>query len=116
MAPARVTAAMFSMWTSESGVSRVIRTSVRRSLSMTSAQRWMRLRVIPCAIVASVEPEHGQMSAAGASDDPEAKGAVRSSSPRIVTLPGAAADRATNSRTTASGSAAPDGRRAGVRG
>ena len=86
--PARVTAAMFSMWTRLSGVSRVISTSRRRSFSITSAQRWMRLRAAPVAIAPRVEPEQGAISAAGARDEPEAKGAVRSFSPSTVTAPG----------------------------
>ena len=86
---------MFSMWIRLSGVSRGISTSRRRSFSITSAQRWMRLRAVPWAIAASVAPEQGAISAAGASDDPEAKGAVRSFRPSTVTEPDSAPKRST---------------------
>ncbi len=95
---------MFSMWIRLSGVSRVTSTSRRRSLSITSAQRWMRLRAAPEAIAPSVDPEHGAIRAAGASDEPEANGAVRSLSPSTVTAPGPAAKRSTNEATTRPGS------------
>ena len=110
--PARVTAAMFSMWIRLSGVSRGISTSRRRSFSITSAQRWMRLRAVPWAIAASVAPEHGAISAAGASDDPEAKGAVRSLSPSTVTEPDSAPKRSTKVAITRPGSSG--GRRPGL--
>ena len=44
------------------------------------------------------------MSAAGASDDPEANGAVMSFSPSTVTEPGGVAKRSTNALTTRAGS------------
>ena len=86
-APARVTAAMFSRWIRLSGVSRGISTSRRRSFSITSAQRWIRFRAVPWAMHARLAPEQGAMSAAGASDDPDANGAVMSLRPSTVTDP-----------------------------
>ena len=65
----------------------------------------MRLRAVPVAIAPRVEPEQGAIRAAGASDEPEAKGAVRSFRPRTVTVPGSEANRSTKDATARAGSA-----------
>ena len=85
---------MFSRWIRLSGVSRGTSTSRRRSLSITSAQRWIRLPPTPWAIAARVDIEHGATTAAGASDDPDAKGWVMSRRSSTRTGPGPSAKRA----------------------
>src|SRR5450830_1356127 len=62
-----------------SGVSRGTTTSGRRSLSATSPTRWMSVRVVPRAICATVDTEHGQITAASGKLLPLAGGAARSS-------------------------------------
>ena len=53
---------------------------------------------------ARLAPEQGAISAAGASDEPDANGAVMSLSPSTVTDPLPAAKRSTNALTTRAGS------------
>jgi hypothetical protein len=64
-----------------SGVSRGTRMSGRRSFSMTSAARWIRLSASPQATAASVPMLQGQMTMASAGLEPEATGANHSSRP-----------------------------------
>ena len=72
---------MCSRWITESGVSRATRTSVRRSLSATSAARSIRLSASPQATAASVPIEQGQITIASGGLEPEAIGAYQSSRP-----------------------------------
>ena len=58
-APASVTETRLRRWTSESGVSRGTSTSLRRSLSVTSAARSTSERLVPPAMAATVPIEHG---------------------------------------------------------
>src|SRR5258708_16447337 len=53
-------------------------TSLRRSLSVTSAARSMRERLVPCAIAASVPIEQGQTTMPSVCTDPDAGWAPRS--------------------------------------
>ena len=55
----RLSASMFSRWITDSGVSRVTSTSLRRSLSVTSAARLIRDSPNPIRMLASVFMLHG---------------------------------------------------------
>ena len=59
MAPISVAAVMLRRWARLNGVSRTISSSLRRSLSVTSAARVSRLSEKPCATEASVFIEQG---------------------------------------------------------
>lgn len=62
---------MFSRWISLNGVSRGTRTSGRRSLSVTSAARVIRLSAKPCRIAASVFMLHGTTTMPDTGYDPD---------------------------------------------
>src|SRR2546428_664115 len=81
-----VASVKFRKCTSESGVSRGTRMSVRRSLSPTSAARSMRLRLVPCAIAATVPIQQGQITIPAVFADPDAGSAPRSESSNTRTL------------------------------
>ncbi len=70
---------MLSRWIADSGVSRGTRTSGRRSFSITSAARSIRLSASPCAIAPSVPMLHGHTAIASAGLEPDAIGAIQSS-------------------------------------
>ena len=70
---------MFSRWIAESGVSRGTSTSGRRSFSMTSAARSIRLSARPPAIAPSVPMLQGQTTIASPGFEPDATGAYQSS-------------------------------------
>src|SRR6266568_1228982 len=77
---------MLRRCTRESGVSRGTRISLRRSLSVTSAARSMRERLVPCEIAAIVPIEQGQTTIPSVCTDPEAGSAPRSASLKERTL------------------------------
>src|SRR5690349_20126960 len=87
MAPASATSVRFRRCTSDSGDSRGTSTSLRRSLSTTSAARSIRLRLVPCAIAATVPMEQGQMTIPALFADPDAGSAPRSLSSNTRTVP-----------------------------
>ena len=78
IAPASAQSTRFFSCGRLSGVSRGTMTSGRRSLSMTSAARSIRLRDRPCAMPASVFIEHGTMTIASQPWLPLARLAPRS--------------------------------------
>ena len=67
---------MFSRWITESGVSRGTSTSVRRSLSITSAARVSSVSEMPCAMRAQVPIEQGTIAIACQPALPLANGAL----------------------------------------
>src|SRR5438270_11096348 len=71
---------MLRRCTSESGVSRGTSTSLRRSLSVTSAARSISDRLVPWAIAAKVPIEHGHTTIPSVFTDPDAGCAPRSAS------------------------------------
>ena len=73
-APASAQRRMLSSCTSDSGVSRGTRISLRRSFRCTSAARWIRLPEAPWAIALSVPPEQGQTTMPSVRDEPLAIG------------------------------------------
>src|SRR3989442_6552885 len=77
IAPASVASVRLRRCTSESGVSRGTRISVRRSLSMTSAVRSISERLRPCAIAATVPNEHWQITLPVLPAEPQGRDAPR---------------------------------------
>src|SRR6185436_17428104 len=71
---------MLRRCTSDSGVSRGTSTSLRRSLSVTSATRSINERLVPCAIAAIVPIEHGHTTMPSVCTEPDAGCAPRSAS------------------------------------
>src|SRR5512143_1908776 len=71
---------MFSRWITDSGVSRVTRTSGLRSLRTTSAHRVSTDDDTPCAIRARVPMEQGETIIASGAFEPDANGMPKSSS------------------------------------
>ena len=104
-APARASFSMFSRWIAESGVSRGTSTSGRRSFSITSAARSIRLSARPPAIAPSVPIVHGQIAIASAALEPEATGAIQSSCPKTASRPSRAPKRAASARAASRGCA-----------
>jgi len=103
IAPARLSASMFSRWIVESGVSRGTSTSGRRSFSITSAARSIRLSARPCAIAPSVPTVHGQIAIASAGFEPDAIGAIQSAWPNTVSWPSRAPERSDKRRVASRG-------------
>ncbi len=73
----RVSASMFSRWISLKGVSRGSSTSLRRSLSMTSAARSSRLPDMPVRMLANVFMLHGATTMPSVRKEPLAMHAAR---------------------------------------
>ena len=70
MAPISVTLTMLRRCARFSGVSRTISTRRRRSLSITSAARVIRLSASPCATAASVRIEQGAITMPAQRNEP----------------------------------------------
>ncbi len=79
MPPISVTATMLRRCARFNGVSRTISTSRRRSFSVTSAARVIRLSPRPCATAASVRIEHGAITMPSQRNEPLAIAAPMSS-------------------------------------
>ena len=78
---------MLRRWIALSGVSRGTSTSGRRSLSITSAARSIKLSARPAASAPAVPMLQGQIAIASAGFDPEAMGESQSSRPKTVNCP-----------------------------
>src|SRR5690554_5969111 len=83
----RVSLSMFSRCTSEYGVSRNTRISLRRSFRATSPARSIRLLLAPVASAESVPVLQGQIISGAFSPEPEAGGENHSSRPKTCTCP-----------------------------
>src|SRR5262245_60567896 len=86
-APAWRSVSMLRRWISESGVSRGTTTRRRRSLSVTSAARSIKLDEIPFAMRPSVPVEHGTIAMPAHGNDPLETGAARFMGSKRRTLP-----------------------------
>src|SRR5690554_2481282 len=100
-APMRVRLSMFSRCTSEYGVSRNTRISLRRSFSATSPARSMRLLLAPVASADRVPVLQGQITSGAFSPEPDAGGENHSSRPNTCTCPGFARAYSVNASTIA---------------